>query len=186
MKNYPIPSSLLFHFKLSSKIRREDKQTINLQKCKIHLWTLNKLKLKLQNTCLCSFYDNWMKSLAPLKWRQGGGRGRGWKNWESGREAGILRDKTMADKFMYIPNDDTQNYPFRRLQLVVETFRHSTKYINQSNLIGWFIKSSVHTFLPLILIYWRGNFVCKYWGCTSIYRPLSYPFKSLIYIIVIK
>ena len=25
---------------------------------------------------------------------------------------GILRDKTMADRLMYIPNDDTQNYPF--------------------------------------------------------------------------
>ena len=33
--------------------------------------------------------------------------------------------KTMADKFMYIPNDDTQNYPFYRLKLVVETFEHS-------------------------------------------------------------
>ncbi len=27
---------------------------------------------------------------------------------------------TMADKFMYICNDDTQNYPFCRLHLVVE------------------------------------------------------------------
>ena len=25
---------------------------------------------------------------------------------------GILRDKTMADKLLYIPNDDKQNYPF--------------------------------------------------------------------------
>ena len=32
------------------------------------------------------------------------------------------RDKLMADKSMNIPNDDTQNYPFYRLQLVVETF----------------------------------------------------------------
>ena len=39
---------------------------------------------------------------------------------------GIKRDKTIADKFMYIPNDDTQNYPFCRLQIVVETFEHST------------------------------------------------------------
>ena len=29
---------------------------------------------------------------------------------------------------MYIPNDDTQNYPFSRLKLVVETFKHSTYY----------------------------------------------------------
>ena len=26
--------------------------------------------------------------------------------------SGILRDKTMADKLMYIPNNCTQNYPF--------------------------------------------------------------------------
>ena len=32
----------------------------------------------------------------------------------------------MADKLMYITNDDTQNYPFCRLQLVVGTFGHST------------------------------------------------------------
>ena len=38
----------------------------------------------------------------------------------------------MADKFMYIPNDETQNYPFCRLQLVVKTFGHSTKWTNQS------------------------------------------------------
>ena len=37
---------------------------------------------------------------------------------------GIYRDETLADKLMYIPNDDeTQNYPFCRLKLVVdETF----------------------------------------------------------------
>ena len=41
--------------------------------------------------------------------------------------SGILRDKTKANKLMIIPNDDTQNYPFYRLQLVFETFGHSTK-----------------------------------------------------------
>ena len=35
----------------------------------------------------------------------------------------------MADKLMYIPNDDTQNC---RLKLVVETFKHLTYYTNQS------------------------------------------------------
>ena len=35
-------------------------------------------------------------------------------------------DETMADKLMYISNDDTQNYPFCRLQLAVETFGQST------------------------------------------------------------
>ena len=32
----------------------------------------------------------------------------------------------MADKLMYISNDDTQNYTFCRLQLVVETFGKPT------------------------------------------------------------
>ena len=40
---------------------------------------------------------------------------------------GILRDMTMADKLIYIPNDDTQNYPFYRLQLVFEKFGTLTK-----------------------------------------------------------
>ena len=30
----------------------------------------------------------------------------------------ISRDKTMADKLMYISNADTQNYPFYKSQLV--------------------------------------------------------------------
>ena len=29
-------------------------------------------------------------------------------------------NKTMADKFMFIPNDEIQNYSFCRLQLVVK------------------------------------------------------------------
>ena len=35
--------------------------------------------------------------------------------------AGISRDKTMANKLIYIPNDDKQ---ISRLQLVVKTFEH--------------------------------------------------------------
>ena len=38
--------------------------------------------------------------------------------------SGILRDKTINDKFMYIPNNDIQNYPFYTLQIVDETFGH--------------------------------------------------------------
>ena len=37
----------------------------------------------------------------------------------------------------------------------------------------------IQTFQPLILIYRRGTFVYHHWGCTSIYRPLSFPFRSL-------
>ena len=47
-------------------------------------------------------------------------------------------------------------------------------------LIGCFIKFSVQTFQPLILITRMGNFLYHYWGCTSIYRPLSYPLRSLV------
>ena len=36
------------------------------------------------------------------------------------------RDKTMAYKLMYNPDDDTQNYLFCELQSVFETFGHST------------------------------------------------------------
>ena len=40
----------------------------------------------------------------------------------------------MADKLMYIPDNDTQNYFFCKLQLVVETFEHSTWWTNQLKL----------------------------------------------------
>ena len=33
----------------------------------------------------------------------------------------------MADKLKYNPNNDTQNYPFCRLQLVDQAFGHSIK-----------------------------------------------------------
>ena len=53
---------------------------------------------------------------------------------------GILRDKTMAQKLMYIPNDDTQNYPFYKLQFVFEAFQTFTLmnqliYLERENLI---------------------------------------------------
>ena len=37
-----------------------------------------------------------------------------------------LKDRTMANKLMYIPYDDAKNNPFCRLKLVVDTFGHST------------------------------------------------------------
>ena len=42
----------------------------------------------------------------------------------SSQDLKTSRDKTMADKLMYIPNDDIQNYPSCRLQFVVETFEY--------------------------------------------------------------
>ena len=44
-------------------------------------------------------------------------------------------------------------------------------------LIAWFIKLSIQTFQPHIVIYRFVYYLC--W-CTSIYRPLSYSFRSLI------
>ena len=38
---------------------------------------------------------------------------------------------------------------------------------------------SVLTFQPLIVIYRRVNLVYNHWGRTSIFRPLTYPFRSL-------
>ena len=48
------------------------------------------------------------------------------KNKYVHNKPGNYRDKTMADKLMYITNDgsDTQNKPLCILQLVVETFGH--------------------------------------------------------------
>ena len=37
----------------------------------------------------------------------------------------------MANKLKNIPNDDTQNYPFCRLQLVVKTFEQLNLIIHQ-------------------------------------------------------
>ena len=41
----------------------------------------------------------------------------------------------MADKLMYIPDDDTPNYPFCRLQLVAETLDIQIKYLTNQNWI---------------------------------------------------
>ena len=41
----------------------------------------------------------------------------------------------MADKLMYIPYGDTHNYPFSRLQLVVERFGHSLNKPTNENSI---------------------------------------------------
>ena len=44
------------------------------------------------------------------------------------------RDKTMADKLMYIPNEDSQYYPIYKLKLVVETLNTElNKSTNQNS-----------------------------------------------------
>ena len=47
------------------------------------------------------------------------------------------------------------------------------------NLISWFIRLIVQTFQLVIVIYRRYIFVYHYCECTLIYRPLSYPFRSM-------
>ena len=41
----------------------------------------------------------------------------------------------MAEKLMYIPNANTQNFLFYKLLLVIETFGHSTNKLTNQNLI---------------------------------------------------
>ena len=48
------------------------------------------------------------------------------------------------------------------------------------NVIGLFIKVTVQKFLPLVVIYRRGVFLYHHLGCTLIYQPLSYLFRSLV------
>ena len=57
----------------------------------------------------------------------------------------------MADKLVYITNDDTQYYPFCTLQLVVETFEQSTKQKSQK------------------LVSQEKNVIMKIWGLVSIW-----------------
>ena len=40
----------------------------------------------------------------------------------------------MADKLIYIPIDDTQNYPFYRLKLLVENFGTSSLKLIKTNI----------------------------------------------------
>ena len=115
------------------------------------------------------------------------------------------RDKTIADRLMYIPDDDTQNYTFSRFRLVVEKFEH---FMNQQIKIRWKspkllsqpIRKHYYKTLgtryqinsplsPLSLliclsfclslsIHRKDNFVdhnTMQWESISIQRPLSYP-----------
>ena len=63
----------------------------------------------------------------------------------------ILRDKTMAYKLMYIPDDDTQNYPFCRLKFVIETFN---TYLNRT----------INQKVPKVVSQLMGKRYLKLWG----------------------
>ena len=72
---------------------------------------------------------------------------------------GIRRNKTMADKLMYIANDATQNYPFCRLQFVVK--RQDTLLKQTTNQLWGLVKLTAPCplhFLILSLIYFSNYF----------------------------
>ena len=49
----------------------------------------------------------------------------------------------MSDKLKYIPIDDSQNYPFTKLKLLVETFEYSTRSDKSKfNLVPKVVKST--------------------------------------------
>ena len=70
-------------------------------------------------------------------------------------------------------------------QIIIKMFSYSLAFqlwALQLILICCFIKLKVQTFQPIILIYRNGDFVYNHWGSTSIYQPLSYPFRSLFFL----
>ena len=68
----------------------------------------------------------------------------------------------MTDKLKYIHNDDTQNYPLCRLNIVVETFEHIT----------W-IKQSKFTKVPKVVKATNKKTYQKILGTSVINNPLS-------------
>ena len=59
--------------------------------------------------------------------------------------------ETIADKLIFIPNDDTQNYSLCRLKLKIKTFQHSTLLTNQSKLLSQRIRKRYHEILETSL-----------------------------------
>ena len=69
----------------------------------------------------------------------------------------------MDDKLIYIPNNDTQNYLFCRLQLMVEMFEHWTnEQTNQNSLES-----------PKLFSKRIRKCYCKTLGTSVINNPLS-------------
>ena len=45
----------------------------------------------------------------------------------------------MHDELKYIPYDDKTNYPFSRVQLVVETFGHSVYFTTNNKAVSYWL-----------------------------------------------
>ena len=85
---------------------------------------------------------------------------------------------------MHTPIYDEQNNLFYKFKLwdnglfialVPKVLQYRFLLETFNEFYGLAFKLSVQTFQPLQ----KGNFVRHHWKCTSIYRPLSYPFRSL-------
>ena len=90
----------------------------------------------------------------------------------------------MADKSINIPNDDTQNLPFCRLQSVDETSGHSTQWTNQSK----FNRKSPKLFSQRIWNYYYKTFEiivktvqCPLPPCIKLYSHCSYKREITIF-----
>ena len=86
-------------------------------------------------------------------------------------------------QYDFPPNDPSlhdlclyDNMQRERGQWAVYYTRYSPKFYNN---VFLFVDLTTLGTKPLILIYRRGNFVCHHCWYTSIYQPLSYPFRSL-------
>ncbi len=77
---------------------------------------------------------------------------------------------------MYIPNDDTKNYPFCGLNLVVKTFEHSTSRINQSKFTK-VPKVVMPTNKKMLLVNFKDQFN-KSMGMYINFTSTSYPYYN--------
>ena len=98
----------------------------------------------------------------------------------------------ISKHYICIPNSinsaPPQNHKFYYAHCKRDSFNQSPKFYDNIFLFfglttletlrnfNWL---SFQTFQPLTLFYRRCNFVYHHWGCTSIYRPLSFPFRSV-------
>ena len=58
-------------------------------------------------------------------------------------------------------------------------------FVGSKTLLDWFGSSIGQTFQPIILIQQRDTFIYHNWVRTLIYHPLSYPFWSLPFTIIL-
>ena len=96
-----------------------------------------------------------------------------------------IRSPNMTVTIFHVPQRKSGQWTFfytNPQSLELTLFIRWLKTLEASVNFDWL---SVQTFQLLILICRSGNFVYHHWGSTSIYQPLSYPFKSLLFLTII-